>query len=576
VPASAATPLSLWEGKGLESPTRRRITSDLLAFVFFLVVTCVYLWPLPARMGSLVIPNEDVYGNSWALAWVVRQLTEAPFALFDANIFHPVPQALAFTEPLLPQALQASPILLAGGSPLLAHNFVLLLSFPLSAFGVYLLAAHVSGSRIGGCIAGLGYAFCSYRFAHLVHVQSLSMQWLPLALLFLLKALARPTARVLAGLFTFSLLQALSSGYYAVVLGLAAASTLAWHARDAQRRGTLLPTISALAVAAVFSILVFLPYRFAIQRESELRGYTVMRSPEEMIRWSASWSSYLDPGPNTVLPTHRFLDRLFWAPETLFVGVVVLVLASVAVVRGRRVPEVRWGLVLVAVGVLFSLGPRIQLPGVEIWGPLELVRRLPPFTSLRTPSRYGVLAILALDLLAALGWSMLPVVWRRRAAFPALLLVLLELAPGSRPDSFQPDPPAPPTASWLATAPRGVVLELPWDHDTHGQGARYVYWSTVHWQRMVNGWGGVYPLGPFELGVSAKRFPSPDSSRELRRAGVRYVVVHLAALPGARRARIEATSTLPEGVFVAATLGTDLIYEISALGPLERRERPTR
>ena len=555
-----------------EPISRPGIAPDLAALGFFLVVTCFYLWPLPVQMASLVIPNEDVYGNSWAMAWVVHQLGRAPLDLFDANIFHPVPQAFAFTEPLLPQAVQASPILLAGGTPLLAHNLVFFVSFPLSAFGAYLLARHVSGSRMGGLIAGLGYAFCSYRFAHLVHVQSLSMQWLPLAILFLLKALERSTAWVLAAVTLFSLLQALSSGYYAVVLALAAATTLAWHARSASRRGTLLPAMAALAVAAVLSALVFLPYRAAMRRESSVRGYEVMRSPEEMIRWSASWSSYLDPGPHTVLPTHHALDNLFSAPETLFAGLVVLTLASVALIRGHAAANVRWAATLVAVGVLFSLGPRIHVAGVEVWGPLELIRRLPPLTSLRTPSRYGVLAILALDLLAALGWTLLPEIVRRRSALPVVLLTLLDLWPGSRAHVFQVDPPPPATASWLATAPRGVVLELPWDHETPGLGAKYIYWSTVHWQRMVNGWGGFYPLGPFELGVSAKRFPSPDSSRELRRAGVRYVVIHLSSLPGARRARIEAaTAPLPEGVQLVATLGTDLIYEISASGPQQRR-----
>jgi hypothetical protein len=556
------------------STIRSGIAPDLAAFGLFLVVSCIYLWPLPAQMGSLVIPNEDVYGNSWAIAWVVHQLGRDPAALFDANIFHPVPKAFAFTEPLLPQAAQAAPILWAGGTPLFAHNVVLFASFPLSALGAYLLARQVSGSRIGGCIAGLGYAFCSYRFAHLVHVQSLSMQWLPLALLFLLKALERSTAKVLAGLMLFSLLQALSSGYYAVVLALAAAATLGWHARAAYRRATLLPAIAALAIAAVLSVLVFLPYRAAMRRESSVRGYEVIRSPEEMIRWSASWSSYVDPGPNTLLPTHQALDALFRAPETLFAGMVILALAGIALIRGHARAPVRWAAALVAVGILFSLGPRIHLGGVELWGPLELIRRLPPLTSLRTPSRYGVLAILALGLLAALGWSLLPEIVRRRAALPVLLLTLLDLSPGSRAHTFQADPPAPPTASWLATSPRGVVLELPWDHETEGLGARYIYWSTLHWQRMVNGWGGFYPLGPFELGVSAKRFPSPDSSRELRRAGVRYVVIHLASLPEARRTRIEATTDrLPEGVRLAARLGTDLIYEISASGPRERRRR---
>jgi hypothetical protein len=54
---------------------------------------------------------------------------------------------------------------------------------------------------------------------------------------------------------------------------------------------------------------------------------------------------------------------------------------------------------------------------------------------------------------------------------------------------------------------------------------------------------------------------------------VRYVVVHLDALPAARRERIVRTTVLPEGVGLAADLGAHRVYAIDPAGPTERRPR---
>jgi hypothetical protein len=505
------------------------------------------------------------------MAWVVHQLGSDPLHLYDANVFHPVPRAFGYTEPLLPQAVQAAPVLAAGGTPLLAHNLVLLATFPLAALGVYLLTVELFGTRRGGFLAGAAFAFCAYRWQHLVHVQSLSMQWLPFALVFARRALRGAGWRDAAAAGAASLAQALSSGYYAVLVAAALALTVLFGWRAAARSG-LVRLGAALGLAAVLAGVVFLPHRGALARESAVRGYTVMRSPEEMIHWSARFASYLEPGAGAPWPHQRALHARSAEREALYAGSVVLALAAAGLVARRR-SRATWLLVACgAVGLALSLGPWIAVGGRTFRGPLMFVANLPPFSALRTPSRFGVLVVLALCTLAGAG---LAAVARHRLAAALLsACVLIEGWPGPvRRALVRPDPPAPPTVAWLARAPRGVVLELPWDHETMSRAGTYVYWSTGHWQTMVNGWGGWYPKGPFELAVESKRFPSRGSSRALRRAGVRYVVLHLDELPPGRRGRIDEAGELPEGVALAADLGAHRIYTIDPAGPTERRTR---
>jgi len=128
--------------------------------------------------------------------------------------------------------------------------------------------------------------------------------------------------------------------------------------------------------------------------------------------------------------------------------------------------------------------------------------------------------------------------------------------------AVRPFPRAPASVEWLRTAAPGVVLELPWD--TPGDSALYVYWSTRHWQRMVNGFGSFDPPGIIGFGLLGNRWPSAYSAARFREAGIRYVVVHMDRVRAPHKARILAAE-LPEGVRLEADFVADRVYVIDPL-----------
>jgi len=546
VPWGAADPL----------PTRRAADAAL-AFGAYAVLTAAVFWPLAAAPGRMGFPNADAYGNTWAMAWVLHQARADPLHLYDANIYYPHPKSFAFTESLLPQALQAAPIRLAGGSPLLAYNLVLLLSFPLGGLGAYLLAREMTGSRAGAFIAGLGFTFCAYRFDHLVHVQSLSIQWLPLALLYLLKALRTGRAAHLLALTGFAVLQALSSGYYAVLLVPALGIPLLQAGLDPARRRNAVRAAAAVACAALLTALAVWP-AWRAQRE-----HALYRGRAELIHWSARWQSYLEPGRYAAWPHLRALQWLSSDSEPLYAGLIILVLAVPGLIQVRRSELARLSAILAGTGLFLSLGPEIHIGPWIVPGPYQLLRVLPGAGALRTPSRLGILAVLGLDLLAAFGWARISLHLRRPrpVAAAVALLAVAELWPSGLAGSIREVPAPPATARWLAAAPRGPVLELPWSEE--GDGALYVYWSTAHWQPMVNGWGAFAPPGNFGLGVVGARWPTPYTAGLFRNAGIRYVVVHTDRVTPGQHRRVFA-DPLPHAVRLAADLGPDRIYVIDA------------
>ena len=119
-----------------------------LVVLGYLALTAWWLWPLPLHLGDhFVYPPSvtpfiaaDLHLITWALAWDTHALLTSPLSLFDANIFHPAPSSLAFSEHFLGYVPLFAPAWLLTGNAVLASNVVIVLTFPLCALATYALA----------------------------------------------------------------------------------------------------------------------------------------------------------------------------------------------------------------------------------------------------------------------------------------------------------------------------------------------------------------------------------------------------------------------------------------------------
>jgi len=515
-----------------------------------------YLWPWPADPSRLAIDNNDLLLHTWSMAFVVHQATLEPRHLFDANMFWPRPNALSYTETLFPQSAMAAPILWAGGGPLLAHNLVLFLSIVISGVTAALLSFRLTGSRAAALLAGFAYAFCPFRFQHLVQIGIASYQWFPLVLLGLWNvATGRRVRTSLALLGIAAVLQALSSGYHAVLLGFVVLAAMAFLARRLQRKGRLSLVIASLSVAAVAALIAGLPSVQLRERQAVGRGI------EGPMHWSAVPRSYLDPGPNVrALGLRGLVER---TPEPLFPGFMVAGLAVVGLARTRH--RGARGLML-SVGIVCALmacGPVFRDLPFEWPAPFDLVRRLPPADMIRAPSRFGIGAILAIDVIASLGFATLErgVARNRRVLLfvCGLAFMAVELRP-SIAHAIKPIPPPPAYTAALASLPRASLIEIPWASEEAA--GRQLYWSTAHWQPLISGYGGFSVPDNFALAAMAQNFPTGFAARVLRCAGVRYAVVHGAEVPDAQVQR--AMEFDLKGVNRLGRFGSDFLFSLDA------------
>ncbi|MBI4520057.1 MAG: hypothetical protein HY701_04430 [Gemmatimonadetes bacterium] len=505
-------------------------TASLLA----VLLTYPYAWLLGSA-GRL--DSGDGQFSIWNIAWVARTIIVDPRNLFNANIFYPHRNTLAFSELNLGAGIMAVPVYwLSGGNPYAAHNSVLLLSFVLSAVGAYYLTRHVTGSRGAAAVAGVMFAYCPYIFARTAHIQLMLTAGLPFSLLAFHRLVERQTAGRAVVLGTTLAAQGLSCGYYGYFAGLMVGVGVLYYA-IVRRLGGQFRYWVAVAGAALTSVAIVLPFLLpylALQED----GAFAERTLAEARLYSADWRSYLA----SPAISHRWLLPLIGAwKDVLFPGFLATVLAAFGVwtgVLGRvEAKDQQTGTAGPASGRETAL-LYLLIGGLALWasfGPdaglyTLLFEGLPGFSLLRAPSRLGIVVSLALTVLAAIGLrSLVSARGRYGPALAATLTLAAALELAAVPVRAEPVPPVPVVYRLLARLPDGPVAEFPffWERQIFYRHVYYMLYSTVHWKPLVNGYSDYIPSDFREMVLPVSSFPARDAFKLLEERGARYVIFHL-------------------------------------------------
>jgi hypothetical protein len=179
---------------------------------------------------------------------------------------------------------------------------------------------------------------------------------------------------------------------------------------------------------------------------------------------------------------------------------------------------------MAAFSVWAAFGPPSRYWRLGVW---RFIYDWPGLNFVRATSRFTVLGLLAVAVLAGIGFDRLvvrrgPTVARALAIVAGVLLMLeFAMIPISV-TPFRLDVPA--ADQWVARqrAPF-VVAEVPIDSRLQ---TTYMLHSMAHWQKTVHGAARVIPEASQELYRDLLTFPDDNSLRTLRQFGVTYVIVH--------------------------------------------------
>jgi hypothetical protein len=305
----------------------------------YTLVTLATTWPLALRLTTSV-PSDlgDPLLNCFILEWGaehVLALAGGDLGAFrqywNAPLFHPEPLALAYSEHLFAQAVQAAPLHAFTGNILLGYNLLFLSTFVLSGLGAYLLARELTGSGPAAFVGGLLYAFALYRVAQYPHLQALSSQWLPFVFLGLRRFFTTRRWTPLAGATLALIAQNLSNGYYLIFFAPFVAAYCVYEVAD-RRLWTDIRVLSGLPAAAIATAAATLPF---LVPYLVLRAMGVEPRPlHELRAYSADLLAWVTAAPDNRL--WGWLDPFLKAEGELFPGVVTILLAGTALAARAR------------------------------------------------------------------------------------------------------------------------------------------------------------------------------------------------------------------------------------------------
>lgn len=303
---------------------RKTVLRDLLVFLAFLGLTILLTCPA-AFYPMTTVPQDpgDPLFYVWVIGWNYHTIFAGHFARFwDANIFYPLTNTLALGEHGAYLAFLGLPFYWFSGSLLFVYNCLFLLSFALSGYAVFRLTLYMIPSVTASFFAGLAFAFCTYRFDHLGHVNVLQTQWLPLLLLSFIAFVRERKTLHAVGLCIFFIANALAFASYMVfmifVLGALFPLALAGAGRIGDRRLWV-----GFALAGAVASCAVLPFVLPLAEARD--SLNLGRSKRDIINLSATPRSFLS-GPVVPRVFEPWLTRNYRPEVNFFAGFLPIIL----------------------------------------------------------------------------------------------------------------------------------------------------------------------------------------------------------------------------------------------------------
>ncbi|MFN8058944.1 MAG: hypothetical protein U0Q12_07245 [Vicinamibacterales bacterium] len=526
------------------------------------LLTLLFTFPVslsPATMGR--VNSGDGQLSIWNVGWVGHALLTKPLSLWDANIFYPRTDTLAYSESNIGAGLLGLPALALSHNAVLAHNVAMLVGFVLAFVSMFALVWHLTRASLSAWLAAIAFAFCPFVFARTAHIQLMMIWGLPASLYAWHRFVDAPGLRRAVALALVLVAATLCCAYYGIFAALmmgCAALYYGWTRRASVSRSYWV----GVAVAGALSLALIYPFFLPYLRVRTETGFE--RSLDDAAAYATNWPAWLASPARAhewLLPhIGNYNEVLFPGIFTILAGLAGLALAvrrqapsrpgarpaaeggppdALAASRVASVPssrETAGFYALVAVLAFWSaFGPRAGLY-------TALFHTLPVFAFLRAPARFGILVTLSLVVVGSYATRWIAERWPARQRLVGGVLgaaLVVELLPLPFPGTDVP----PPNQAYLFLAQersRAPLAEFPFfflrsDFPRH---AAYMLNSTYHWHPLINGYSDNIPDDFRNIVLSMSTFPSWRAFEILRERKARYVAFHMQWYDTPSRARV--------------------------------------
>jgi len=406
----------------------------------YLLLALLLTWPTITQ-PTTHLPGDggDDPAIAWNLWWIKYALLNEGQNPFQTDMmFYPIGINLAFYTLTLLNGLTAIPLTLNFGV-VTASNLHMWLTFIVAGYGLFLLARQelqilkdklqfsVCDVQLISCfIAGGIYAFASSKlfYVALGQFNIASTHWIPFAILFIIRMRQKPeqlSNALLAGLF-FTM-QAWAEMTYASFLVVFMVIYWGWEGIMALIRQTnnlnhhllsFKPHLIALILMGMTIILGISPILSQMIPDMVQEGDFLVEGSGFAEDFSADLLGFFMPTMHHPLwgawISQTNIDD-FTKGQHIYLGYSLFFLGLLALITPRGNRHLYFWLSASLIFALLCLGPTIIINGynTNISGPFVIFQDLPFFKGNRYPSRYAVMLILCLSMVALYGLQSLQI-----------------------------------------------------------------------------------------------------------------------------------------------------------------------
>ena len=281
----------------------RSLRYHLAALLAYLALSLLYLRPTWQDVTTGIPPSPlDPVFNLYILKWGIHQiglgLSGGETDFWNAPFFFPAPQVITYSDHLAGPSAMAAAFTAVVPNPIAAFNLLFLGSFVLCGWSTWWVLRR---SGLGGAAAFLGgamYAFSSFRWDQMSHLQVLLAQWIPLTLWTWDRLLAQPGWRRAIVFLSFYVLHVTGGSYLAYMIHFPLLAILLVRLPGLRRRGDPWSALRVLVPVVLAAGLVLLPLYLPYVRNASERGFE--RTRLEVRSLGASLVSYVTPSASNL------------------------------------------------------------------------------------------------------------------------------------------------------------------------------------------------------------------------------------------------------------------------------------
>lgn len=493
-------------------------------FLIYLSLYCVILLfvfrNIILNIATNLLDWRDYAFYIWMMFQNFTHITSLDFVnFFETNAFYPHKLTLFFIDTMLPQSLIFLPFFLLTKNLILAFNLTFIATFVLNFTSLFLFWKQIFKKDLIAFFGSLFFIFSPFFHSELGHFTVMSYWPLFFGLYFLFKGRFNKEKRnyIFVGLFLS--IQFLASIYLGIFMMF---SVLIFY--------MLIYLFKPINIKSkqIFSSIVIISFVFIAISGIFVKGYIDMkhlynakRDIREYIGYSASLSDYLFTTEiNSLFHKSSFMNLWNKADKNQgthgsFPGFLIFIPAIFALFKVSRNNktisfsvdmdrEKAFFFILIILGLLFSLGPRLNFNGNYAYIPLPyylLLKFVPGMESLRVLARWNFLFFLGFTYFSLITLTKLMGIRYYKYIFILIFVIFfLEFIPldiQSAKLSYLTDDHQ--ILKDLCSKEKKVLLELPITHLNAGTNIRgglqymtanVMLPSTFHGCLLVNGYSG--------------------------------------------------------------------------------------